>query len=295
MKILYYPIRQPISKDPCQGDLDGVQAEYLTDSLFHGLKSLLGEDIIDVERLWHMYADAPKERLRKLYGRGFTLYGLLAEGQVDRTDIEQKLRNCYFQYVILPVHCTVADRSPHHNGIIAKTINHISQFYGPDRIIFIDTLDQQEVYNFVKGKCLYFKRELTDGQNGLIPIEYSIPKEKIVGPTDKIQEMADYLPGHPYKYDNETDYYEGYRKAWYGHTWKKGGWTALRHYEILACGCIPLFKDLHKCPQNTLYFFPKDLLRSTLPKADLVSLLVEYTKEMLTTEAMAKYLLSRIT
>ena len=54
--------------------------DYVCDMLFHGLRRLLGADVVDVNRLWYMYAHEFGEGRHdksQLYGRGFTLYGLL--------------------------------------------------------------------------------------------------------------------------------------------------------------------------------------------------------------------------
>lgn len=33
----------------------------------------------------------------------------------------------------------------------------------------------------------------------------------------------------------------------------------MRHYEILANGCVPYFIDIENCPLNTMYLLPKEL------------------------------------
>jgi len=53
------------------------QPDYLSESLFHGLRSLLGEHCVDVPRYDSMYAPLTPEMRAKLRGNGFTLYGLL--------------------------------------------------------------------------------------------------------------------------------------------------------------------------------------------------------------------------
>jgi hypothetical protein len=87
----------------------------------------------------------------------------------------------------------------------------------------------------------------------------------------------------------------------------------MRHYEILANGCIPCFIDIDKCPVNTLYLLPKNLLLEAntlyerfihktiedLTKEDiheytlLQQQLLEYTKQHLTTNKMSLYILKK--
>ena len=55
--------------------------DYLADSLLHGLRSLLGADVVDVPRRDSLYAVEDQSRV---YGRGFTLYGTLPEIDVWR-------------------------------------------------------------------------------------------------------------------------------------------------------------------------------------------------------------------
>src|ERR1700739_426631 len=82
----------------------GQGPDYLCDMLFHGLRSELGDGVIDDVRLWYMYANefgAGKKDRSQLYGRGFTLYGLLrSDSGIDRTDIESKIRSRFFDLVI---------------------------------------------------------------------------------------------------------------------------------------------------------------------------------------------------
>ena len=55
------------------------QQDYLSDSLFHGLRSVLGEDCVDAPRYDCMYSPLTDAMRSKLRGNGFTLYGLLEE------------------------------------------------------------------------------------------------------------------------------------------------------------------------------------------------------------------------
>jgi hypothetical protein len=91
-------------------------------------------------------------------------------------------------------------------------------------------------------------------------------------------------------------------------TTKKAGWDCMRHYEIMANGCIPYFPDLATCPIETMTTFPKDLILEgnrlyekykTLDFGhiqqhfrseyeDLIRRILEYVRIHLTTESIAR-------
>lgn len=132
------------------------------------------------------------------------------------------------------------------------------------------------------------------------PISFSIPESKIVDhvPAKKML-FAHIVPGDvsTYVYSDELSYYDGYRQSIFGRTCKKAGWDCLRHYEILANGCIPWFDKLNECPPNTMTHFPKQLvleaMQSESPESYIPQLL-EYTRKHLTTRAMAQYIFDTV-
>lgn len=150
----------------------------------------------------------------------------------------------------------------------------------------------------------------------LHPITFSIPEEKICKyETKKTKILSDLIPGDlsTYIYNNENEYYDEYKKSYFAITKKKAGWDCLRHLEILANGCLPYFLDIEKCPENTLSLYPKDLFYECnilynkfinknideLTNDDINSYnllrqkLLDYTKNYLTTEKMATYILKK--
>ena len=97
----------------------------------------------------------------------------------------------------------------------------------------------------------------------LFPITFSIPYEKIVkGIPVKTKIISNLIPGklETYIYNTEEEYYNEYKTSYFATTCKKAGWDCMRHYEILANGCIPYFIDIEKCPENTMALLPKQLL-----------------------------------
>jgi len=146
------------------------------------------------------------------------------------------------------------------------------------------------------------------------PITFSIPSSKIVNDIpSKSKLISSLIPGkmETYIYNTESEYYNEYKTSVFATTTKKGGWDCMRHYEILACGAIPYFPDIEKCPENTMFFLPKTLIQygNTLYEKyrnkelseidinvcnDLIKLLLEYTRENLTTDKIANYILNTV-
>ena len=97
----------------------------------------------------------------------------------------------------------------------------------------------------------------------IFPITFSIPNDKIVVEIPlKTKFLSNLVPGDlaTYIYNTEEAYYNEYKKSLFATTYKKAGWDCMRHYEILACGCIPYFPNIENCPSKTMYHLPKKLI-----------------------------------
>jgi hypothetical protein len=147
----------------------------------------------------------------------------------------------------------------------------------------------------------------------IYPLSYSICDELVVNSVpEKKHIWAEVIPGFPETYrfgvEDEDEYHQMYQESRFAITSKKGGWDCLRHYEILANGSIPFFRDIYNCPKNSLYNFPKNIILSANKELipwknnqdyihkynNYASLLLEYTRNNLTTSNMAKYFLNII-
>ncbi len=147
------------------------------------------------------------------------------------------------------------------------------------------------------------------------PIGFSIPECKIVQQIpEKDRDFAYIVPGdlNTYIYNFEAEYYTDYQRSYYAITREKAGWDCMRHYEILANGCIPYFLDIDKCNPNTMTFLPKELIKEAMNldgvsygKIDhtkfnyvkyheLLNKLLDHTRKYLTTRAMSQYILDTI-
>ncbi|MDC3089659.1 hypothetical protein OA346_00200 [Candidatus Pelagibacter sp.] len=243
MKILYITNHQSLSEQ---------FNDYLSDLLLHGLREHFDINVIDFPGSWYLYKDESKKKeldTNKLWGKGFTIINTLNNyDSIDRNDIEKKIQTKYFDLIIY----SSARRSKPFLDNVIKFNN---------KIIFIDGEDDQFIDENLSKKGLYFKRELIKDQKNLLPIQFAIPKEKILKEVNTKPKylLAPLIPGrlNTYIYNNEIDYYKMYQESIFALTYKKNGWDTLRHYEILMNGGLPIFLDIENCPVNTMKYFPK--------------------------------------
>jgi len=277
---------------------EGLNPDYLCDLLLHGLRTLLGPDVVDIRRIASVYRDyffTGSFNEEEKRGRWYTVYGLLPDDNgVDRTDIVNKIRNKYFDYVIYG--------SVHRCLFFLKEVR---DSYDANEIIFIDGEDHTDIASIHGG--YYFKRELSQFRSDVVPIQFAVPKEKVVTDIpEKIRNMApcDSRNRDSFVFNTELEYYRQYGESYFAYTERRGGWDRIRHYEIIAAGALPYFNDLESCPVSTLTFLPKHelfearkLCDNNFNRAKWDELFGEVRKcmfEKLTTEALAKYVIDTV-
>jgi len=259
--------------------------DYLSDSLFHGLRTLLGKNCVDVPRYDSMYITISEDTKMKLRGYGFTLYGLLKDHPElsDKRFFWQKELNNYDLIVIANI------------WLQWSVYNEIVNLVNESKIVILDGADTPAlfpyanmrywlkkypwVYFLLKSRCkYYFKREMIGYgcqygldkflphllrrffklSNKVKPISFSIPEEKIwIGNlNDKNQDFPSHIvdsdlavalskKSENYIFRKEGDYYSDLRRSRFGITTKRGGWDCIRHYELAANGCVICFKNLN--------------------------------------------------
>jgi hypothetical protein len=225
--------------------------DYQCDMLFHGLRSLLGSDVVDSKKISYMYKDySNTHKFEDLYGKGFSVYGLLDNMKVDREDLALKIKSKFFDLVIY--------------GSIHRSqefILDVLESYEPRNIFFIDGEDEADhIFWPLVGRGHYLKREFVSSSNLITPIQFAIPYEKVAQESiEKTQRIAKIDPRDKstYIYSQEREYYLDYRSSLFAYTTKKAGWDCLRHYEIMANDAIPIFIDFDQCPLGTMQFFPR--------------------------------------
>src|SRR5574343_496956 len=129
------------------------QQDYLADKVLHGFKSLFGQDVIDAPRIWSLYKSEfiTNHSTMECYGRGFTTSNILSDefDNIDRTDIEQKIKAKYFDLIVFSC---VNLNTPYRLLVLDN--------YNRNQIISLDEHDIIQCQQDVVYKTKYFKREL---------------------------------------------------------------------------------------------------------------------------------------
>ena len=152
--------------------------DYLNDLLLYGLYELENIEIVDSTPIVHLYKEnQTKISQQWLWGKGFTSTYLIDKDNIDRSNIEDKIKDKYFDLIIYgsPYRCL-------------DYYELISSIYPANRIFLIDGNDLTDVHS-LSIKHPYFKRELTSDK--FIPIHFAIPECKITNnKLEKIQGEA---------------------------------------------------------------------------------------------------------
>lgn len=295
----------------------GGNLDYTNDSVFHGLCSLPETEvaILNENNFDYMFKDLYSEAQRRaLYGKGFTIANRVPVEKKCVHSREEALKNLCSHYYDFVIYGSIFRCD--------ELLNDVVKHYPKEKIIFIDGEDEDFHFRLTRG-CryrffqerralryadmgFYYKRELLPRFRKFFrPVSFAIPEELVVEkvPEKKTRRLAFIIPEkrETYIYNDEESYYKGYQEAVFGMTCKKCGWDCMRHYEILANGCIPYFPDIADMPPDTMTFFPKALVRygnllyeKEGPEEECQELsrrLLEHTRKFLTTRFLAKYLL----
>lgn len=181
--------------------------DYLCAGLFHGLRTILGSNCLDLPRFDCMYKTMSVGTKNKIRGNAFSLYGLLDESSElvdDRFFIWHKNIRDFDFYIIADIwNCW-------------HTYMRLSKLVDAKKIVIIDPSDSLRLFPFnnfksdlkvallnllngLSAKSKYFKREISSSKsdrfgfpdfisntlsdlfsrNSLYPISFSIPEEKI--------------------------------------------------------------------------------------------------------------------
>jgi hypothetical protein len=275
--------------------------DYLNDVIFHGGRKLFGENLVDSTFAYYMYDNLDPNIRYGLYGHGFTVTSNLPLIDIDRNNIEEKIRDHYYDLIIYgSIH-----RDQSYLDLVLAT-------YKKNEIVVLDGEDELNIIESLTNKTRYFKREILEYNHKypVIPISFAFPEELIVNEeSEKVQLVARLTTAQNGRlFGTQEDYYEEFKKSYFALTMKKAGWDCMRHYEIVMSGALPVMKDLHELPKLTMIHWDRKLLRECIDffwhfrmnngqdnhYNDIRNRLLEHAKKDLTTTAMFKYILENI-
>lgn len=267
--------------------LNPNHADYLPDGVFHGLRTLLGADAVDYPRADYLYSTASQSVRGRLWGQGFTLYGLLDDLEIDRTYVLPRALDGEFDLVVF-------GDIWHSFGLWTEWGPQLARAGVPMAVLDGEDRDGPYPYHWhwwrrpgwwflprAHNRAAFFKREITPRTRwfasylmlpppfgrtlGMRPTSFSIPAEKIVQhlPVKRADfprhivdpELTKRLGGATsHAFSVEAEYYDDLQGARFGITTKRAGWDAMRHYEIAANAAVPCFRDLQRKPATCAPF-----------------------------------------
>jgi len=239
-------------------------SDFQMDQLYHGFMSL--DDVLFQQYPYprHMHKGIEKEELKKIWGMGYTLYGLLDEAPQAFPVLDSDL-------IIIPLHHTMVNKNEMFYSYVKGILDQVKC-----PVIIVDGWDQPEYSEEIAKLCPYFKRELVDYRTSALPIFFAIPEEKFCKDelnsdylSRKIYDFSRMVPANfswntqhtvnYYKFGTEEEYYKQYQDSYYAWLCAKGGIFTGRTLEVIANNCCPYFGDIERYPKNTMHNFPKEL------------------------------------
>ncbi len=231
--------------------------------VYHGLRGLPDVDVQFLPNpYWMMksFKNQHPQEIRKIWGKGFTLYGLLDDPKPN-FDVEDS------DLIIVGLHHTMCNNQ---RGFYHAVKEMVDKF-GKDKVCVVDGSDRTEFSDETAGLCTYFKRELLDDRTTAKPIFFGVPEEKFEWNTTekKVYDFAPMVPANycwdncehikSYIYDTEEELYKQYQQSYFAYSCKKGGWATGRQNEIIINRCLPYVTDIESYPKRCLFKYPKEL------------------------------------
>lgn len=247
--------------------IDRAQGDYMENLILLGLRKLLKENCVEYPRkriLYHDFSSVPKE---SLHGRGFSLYH---EKMEDIPEQCRDLTNQTFDVIL-------------YGTAFAWGMEDIPELEKKCKLKFY--IDGHDLYgiatkgNYIKygGEILIgnqakpsFKEQLIFQEPHVYPTGVGLPESRII-PVDFSKKCQLFQKAYPraanfetpneanrahHIFTDEEEYYQDMNKSWFGLSCRRGGWDAMRNYEIIAAGSLLLFKDHYMKPR---YCSPGDL------------------------------------
>lgn len=232
--------------DRCQGDCHENVALI-------GLRKLLGENCVDFPRKKILYHDWSNVKRSSLHGRGFSIY------HEPIKDISEKSRDLTNQTFDVILYGTAFNWGMEDIPELESKCK-IKFYIDGNDLIGHAPRGKYISYNgstVIGNQCSpAFKTQLIEKEPHLYPFGVAVPESRILKldldrkkklyqksyPKEALFEPKEVNRSH-YFFTEEEDYYNDMADSWFGLTCIRGGWDAIRNYEIIAAGALLLFRD----------------------------------------------------
>ena len=238
--------------------IEGIQEDYMSDMIWLALCK--DNEIEFRSNIYPNYFFKENNTILQK-SNTHTLYNKL-DSSIKKKDLNKKkllktIKNKYYDFVVYPSirRCSLF-------------FNEVTKIYKSNKVIVIDGEDDPCISIKHLNQSIYFKRELLELYKfkKINPISFFLPKY-ILQKVNKFYNFkkksllahCDPRDRKTYIYKDEENYYKQYSEAYFAFTQYKGGWDCLRHYEILASGCVPFFDDIEHKPKYTMSNYPLKL------------------------------------
>ena len=229
----------------------------------------------------------------ELYGKGFTVYGKIPSELKKKINVisSENLIETFMDNDVDQILFTSIRRSYLQKNIYETYLKKIitKNF---DKFIAIDGEDDNLIIKPLASKVRYFKRELLEENSKIAsPISFSFPEYYNNNKNLKIKNKTAILSQMDPRFQNsyifdEDSYYTQYANSIFATTTKKNGWDCLRHYEIIASGCLPFFPNIENKPKTIMEKFPIQLqieinkiFKNIILESNNIDSAVEYSKK----------------
>jgi len=240
---------------------------YVPDFLLHGLRKLLGEKVVDYPKKECLYSGLQKGKHPEIYCEPFWFPA--DNDEIDRDDVEARLKNNYFDYLICDVRAL---------SLLNSIFNKLPLIQ--IKIVVIDGEDFPVKIN--PGPFVVCRRE-TNGTDYSIPLPMALPEEifnRIISFKDNpksrsigflgsvgkesesrytlIEKIASHYPDsllqatpisesedkHPDERVDLDSYYDNLQRCRVVLTLRGAGYDTFRFWENAACNALHLSEDM---------------------------------------------------
>ena len=100
----------------------GFINDYQNDLLFYGLRELFGDNVVDSTQIISLYKEYEDKIPKQHLWGGMTAFWLIGENNIDRSNIEEKIKDRYYDLIIYGA----INRCTQYYDLVSKIYNKVA-------------------------------------------------------------------------------------------------------------------------------------------------------------------------